>query len=110
MFFVSSLCKYVQGRDTRLLTEAAVYRLSSIAAGGLSTIPENDGERLDFQNDDAKGTDDGGQGVFLVEEDDTTPSETAAAAGGLLYFTPSQVAQAFSHFSYVATGRKRLIG
>lgn len=37
--------------------------------------------------------------------------EAGAIAGrsDLLLFTPGEVAQAFSHFSYMATGRKRLI-
>ena len=46
------------------------------------------------------------------EEDSETEDEvldTESIGPGTLTFSPSEVAQAFSHFSYRATGRKRLI-
>jgi hypothetical protein len=43
------------------------------------------------------------------EEEDSDDDEHAAPTLQPVCFTPSEVAQAFSHFSYWATGRKRLI-
>lgn len=43
------------------------------------------------------------------EESDDEDQPVFAGRPRRLCFTPSEVAQAFSHFSYVATGRKRLI-
>jgi len=47
-----------------------------------------------------------------VEEDDDEGEESvdkSENANEPIILTPSEVAQAFSHFSYEATGRKRLI-
>ena len=43
------------------------------------------------------------------EDDDDEEEFVNQCRGKAIQFTPSQVAQAFSHFSYIASGRKRLV-
>lgn len=51
--------------------------------------------------------------LAIIEEDEEEEEESddddfVASSSKTIYFTPSEVAQAFSHFSYVASGRERL--
>jgi hypothetical protein len=114
--------------------DCSVYQLNDINVGELSVLVE---EKLDhnqwFKWNANNGYVDGMKGapklndmdirktmnrltqndLTIIEEDeeeeDSDGDEHAAPTLQPVCFTPSEVAQAFSHFSYWATGRKRLI-
>jgi len=70
---------------------------------GMKSAPRFSQETLRRQMAKLSGLDD----IHEEEEDEEEESESDHEA--IIRYTPSHLAQAFSHFSYWATGRKRLV-
>ncbi|KAL7546824.1 hypothetical protein ACHAWF_010155, partial [Thalassiosira exigua] len=73
------------------------------AAPDLSEAAMEETEKL-LKNMDLGAIEEGSE-----DEEDSTSDQSQSLARQEIVYTPSEVAQAFSHFSYWATGRKRLI-
>jgi hypothetical protein len=81
---------------------------------GMESAPKFTFEAMRSAMDHLTKIDLGAGGAIEEGEEDEDSTESDDNEGGCskvlpIKFTPSQVAQAFSHFSYWATGRKRLI-
>lgn len=96
-----------------------IFQAGSTSRFQLSTIEENDEKGESSEGEDEE---DAGESLRIIG-DSQLPRKDATKETGeppvfrgtditpsqVLRFTPDDVAQAFSHFSYIATGRKRLI-
>ncbi|CAB9526886.1 myosin heavy chain kinase [Seminavis robusta] len=81
-----------------------IVDIQSLLSNGLTTIQEDENS---VSSDECQGIKDNELTLLGPRErEHLSNSENSHAS---LRFTPSQVAQAFSHFSYVATGEKMLI-
>jgi hypothetical protein len=81
---------------------------------GMESAPKFTFEAMRSAMDHLTKLDLGASGAIEEGDEDEDSTESEMNEGGRfkglrIKFTPSQVAQAFSHFSYWATGRKRLI-
>jgi len=95
---------------------------STLSANETETVVTNSRTEIDFREDapknddeeDSTGTsgddiddDEDDLGVLVREPEDWAAER--ASGGGAITFSPFEVAQAFSHFSYVVSGKKRLV-
>ena len=90
-----SLVQYVEGKHDRApeLSESDLARAESQLASQLHMIKYTTVGTIEEES----------------EEEESSGDEDGDTVVATQCFTPSEVAQAFSHFSYWATGRKRLI-